>query len=75
MNTMLFVIRWLSIRLKMFYSREDGASGIEYAIVATLVAVVLAGFSGPISTAVTDIFNEICTGIGASCGSSAPTTP
>lgn len=72
MNTMLFVIRWLSIRLKMFYSREDGASGIEYAIVATLVAVVLAGFSGPISTAVSNIFDQICTGVGADC---TPPTP
>jgi pilus assembly protein Flp/PilA len=37
----------------------EGASGIEYAIIAGMVAVVLATFVAPISTAVTAMFNTI----------------
>lgn len=49
---------------------DRGASGIEYAIVATLVAVVLVGFSGPIGTAVKGVFISICNAIG---GTGCPT--
>ena len=62
------------IKAKLFFESEDGASGIEYAIVATLVAVVLAFFAAPISTEVTEIFEKICTGIGAT-GCTAASTP
>lgn len=37
----------------------EGASGIEYAIVAAMVAVVIAGLSGGIGTKVTAAFNAI----------------
>lgn len=37
----------------------EGASGIEYAIIAAMVAVVLAGFIAPISTSVTAMFTTI----------------
>ena len=37
----------------------EGASGIEYAIIAGMVAVALAAFAGPIATSVTDIFTTI----------------
>ncbi|MBL0795114.1 Flp family type IVb pilin [Pseudomonas sp. B7] len=37
----------------------EGASGIEYAIIAGMVAVALAVFVGPISGAVTTMFGTI----------------
>ncbi|WP_085727467.1 Flp family type IVb pilin [Pseudomonas sp. R37(2017)] len=37
----------------------EGASGIEYAIIAAMVAVVLAGFSTGVKNAITAMFNTI----------------
>jgi pilus assembly protein Flp/PilA len=37
----------------------EGASGIEYAIIAGMVAVAIAAFVTPISTAVTAMFTTI----------------
>jgi pilus assembly protein Flp/PilA len=37
----------------------EGASGIEYAIVAAMVAVVIAGLSGGIGTDLTTMFTSI----------------
>ncbi|MHB2245907.1 Flp family type IVb pilin [Pseudomonas fitomaticsae] len=37
----------------------EGASGIEYAIIAGMVAVALAAFVTPISGAITTMFNTI----------------
>ncbi|KII30005.1 pilus assembly protein [Pseudomonas fluorescens] len=37
----------------------EGASGIEYAVVAAMVAVVIAGLSGGIGTDLTAVFTKI----------------
>ncbi|MHC8322522.1 Flp family type IVb pilin [Pseudomonas sp. GB2N2] len=37
----------------------EGASGIEYAIIAGMAAVALAAFMAPISSAITTIFTTI----------------
>jgi len=37
----------------------EGASGIEYAVIAAMVAVVLAGLSPDISAAITTTFGKI----------------
>jgi pilus assembly protein Flp/PilA len=47
--------KWLSAFLK----DEEGASGIEYALVAAMVAVALVTFVPTISKAVGDIFTKI----------------
>lgn len=47
------------ILYKYLAKDTEGASGIEYAIIAGMVAVVLAGFMGDISGAVDDIFTDI----------------
>lgn len=44
-----------------FYHDEEGASGIEYALIAAMVAVVIASVSTPIRTAVSTIFTKIST--------------
>ncbi|MFF7062113.1 Flp family type IVb pilin [Pseudomonas sp. NPDC008258] len=50
----LFIFHCMS-----FLHRKDGASGIEYAVIATMVAVVLAAFVGDISGSVKDTFDTI----------------
>ena len=42
----------------------EGASGIEYAIVAAMVAVVIAGLSAGMNTTITNIFAKITTALG-----------
>lgn len=72
--SLINVIRKLHIaavvKATTFIKEEKGAAGIEYAIVATLVAVVLVGFADPISTAVRGIFVDVCGAVG---GESCPT--
>ncbi|MEG0862031.1 MAG: Flp family type IVb pilin [Pseudomonas sp.] len=45
--------------VKDFFYRKDGASGIEYAIAAAMVAAVLTGFIAPISSGVTTIMEQV----------------
>lgn len=42
-----------------FVRDEEGASAIEYALIAAMVAIVLINFIGPINTAITNIFTRI----------------
>ena len=50
-------------KLVEFYRDEEGASAIEYALVAAMVAVALVTFITPIKTAVTTIFTRIQTAL------------
>lgn len=49
--------------MKTYWNRfirdEEGASGIEYALVAAMVAIALVTFVEPINGAISTIFNEI----------------
>lgn len=49
---------------KQFIKRTEGASGIEYAIIAGMVAVALAVFVGPISTAIGTMFDTLMKAVG-----------
>ena len=42
-----------------FIREEEGASAIEYALIAAMVAVALVAFVTPIRTAVANIFTQI----------------
>lgn len=42
-----------------FWRDEEGASAIEYALIAAMVAIVLVVFIEPINNAVTGIFTRI----------------
>jgi pilus assembly protein Flp/PilA len=52
--------KWLSAFLK----DEEGASGIEYALVAAMVAVALVTFVTPIKNAIKGIFDDIAEALG-----------
>lgn len=49
--------------MKTYWNRfirdEEGASGIEYALVAAMVAIALVAFVEPINDAIKTIFKEI----------------
>ena len=47
------------LKAYIFLKNNDGASGIEYAIIAAMVAVVLAVFIPDISSSITSIFTSI----------------
>lgn len=47
-----------------FLKDEEGASGIEYALVAAMVAVALVTFIAPVRNAIVEIFTEIGTALG-----------
>ncbi|MBW3506618.1 MULTISPECIES: Flp family type IVb pilin [unclassified Pseudomonas] len=49
----------LARQAKLFAKRTEGASGIEYAIIAAMVAVVIAGLSPGVGTAIKNLFAEI----------------
>ncbi|MFJ2330315.1 Flp family type IVb pilin [Pseudomonas helleri] len=53
--TQLFVAH----HVKQFAKRTEGASGIEYAIIAAMVAIALAAFVGPISGAIKTMFTTL----------------
>lgn len=53
----------LKTRLIEFLRDEEGASAIEYALVAAMVAVALVTFVTPIRTAITGIFTSIQTAL------------
>jgi len=48
---------------KLFAKQTEGASGIEYAIIAAMVAVVIAGLSPDVQTAVSTVFGKIKDGL------------
>ncbi len=51
-----------------FIKDEDGATAIEYALMAALIAVIIVTVVGNLGTGVQTTFQEICQGItGAAC--------
>jgi pilus assembly protein Flp/PilA len=63
-NMFLDGIRKVFIKIQILSYGREGASGIEYAIVAAMCAAVIGAFMSPISTKVKAIFTSIQTGIG-----------
>ncbi|MGA8138430.1 MULTISPECIES: Flp family type IVb pilin [Pseudomonas] len=61
---LLNIVLRLFIKAQLFAEDKEAASGIEYAIVAAMVAAVIGIFMDPISTKVKSIFTAIQTGIG-----------
>lgn len=49
----------LYVKIRVFFESTEGASAIEYAIVAAMVAAVVVVFISPISKEVTDIFTTL----------------
>lgn len=50
-------------RFKQFLRDEEGATAIEYALIAALIAVVIAAALGPLGEQIATIFESITTTI------------
>jgi pilus assembly protein Flp/PilA len=57
---------------KEFFHRKDGASGIEYAIVAAMVAVALTAFIPTISSSVAGVMKKVETSLGTAAKDPTP---
>lgn len=44
---------------KNFVSNEEGASGIEYALIAAMIAIALSAFTKPINGLIKNMFTTI----------------
>jgi pilus assembly protein Flp/PilA len=55
-------LQYFSALIRQFIKNEQAASGIEYAIVAAMVAVVIIGFMTDIGGSVKTIFTSIKNG-------------
>ncbi len=47
------------LKVEQFVKETEGASGIEYAIIAAMVAVIIIGFSSSIQSGISNIFTQI----------------
>jgi len=54
-------LTYFSALIRQFVKNEQAASGIEYAIVAAMVAVVIIGFMTDIGTSIKTIFTTLKT--------------
>lgn len=50
--------------IKAFVKDEEGASALEYALMAFMVAVLVATFTTPVQNALKNIFNSIVKALG-----------
>lgn len=53
------MIRFITSGLSRFIRDEEGASGIEYALIAAMVAIALVTFVTPIRDAIVALFTDI----------------
>ena len=49
----------MSSRVKAFFSDESGATAVEYALIASLIAIVIVGAITAIGTQLSGTFNEV----------------
>ena len=58
---MLTKLTHLKIKVSSFFKREDGASAIEYAIIAGLIAVAIIGAADLLGFEISNTFEKITT--------------
>ncbi|AUG05667.1 Flp family type IVb pilin [Pseudomonas sp. S09G 359] len=49
------------VQTQLFFKRKEGASGIEYAIIVALVALVIVGAGTGLGTKISAIFTNMAT--------------
>lgn len=49
----------LKLKLSSFLKREDGATAIEYAIIAGLISIVIIAAVGPLGEQILEVFEKI----------------
>lgn len=54
----------LQLKISSFLKREDGATAIEYAIIAGLIAIAIIGGATLLGESISDLFENIATKLG-----------
>ena len=60
---MLSKLFLLQLKISSFFKREDGATAIEYAIIAGLISVVIIGAAGLLGEEIVKVFESIKTAL------------
>lgn len=60
---------------KTFWADEDGASAIEYGLLASLIALAIVGGATALGGALDGLFNDIATEISGPTGGTTGVTP
>ena len=60
---MLSKLFLLQLKISSFFKREDGATAIEYAIIAGLISVVIIGAATSLGDEIKTIFQDILKGL------------
>ena len=60
---MLSKLFLLQLKISSFFKREDGATAIEYAIIAGLISVVIITAATSLGTEIKTIFQDILEGL------------
>ncbi len=55
----------MRVLLNKFIANEDGATAIEYGLIAALIAVVIIGVLGTIGSSLNTKFQAVAAGLGA----------
>lgn len=53
----------MGVYMRKFLSDEDGATAIEYGLIASLIAVVIIGAVSVVGTKLTATFNEVASNL------------
>ncbi|EJL07520.1 Flp family type IVb pilin [Pseudomonas chlororaphis] len=77
---MFFILatQWITLqasRLLRFLKNNEGASGIEYALIAGMVAVAISAFVPEISNAITGTFETLQAALENDTTTAAPAAP
>ncbi|MFB4369396.1 MULTISPECIES: Flp family type IVb pilin [unclassified Pseudomonas] len=59
----MFTLIILREKIRAFFKNEEGASAIEYSIIAALIAVVMVGSATTVGTDVKSVFTSVSTAL------------
>lgn len=52
-------MNWLTIKVRTFFGEEDGVTAIEYALIASLIAIVIVAAVTGVGEALIGIFEDV----------------
>jgi pilus assembly protein Flp/PilA len=60
----MMLLQYLLLRARLFFSRTNGASAIEYAVIIAMVALIVITFITPLGARVKATFNSVLVALG-----------
>lgn len=62
-------------KIRAFFKNEEGASAIEYSIIAALIAVVIVTAAGDVGNQINSVFGDISDALKTTSAPAAPANP